>query len=905
MKKLIYLSLGVMLAQLPQCAWAQEADADSTSNFTAGLIHIKNKTNTAAISTVSSKQLNSSEANPSNALYGQLAGLTVLQGDQVAWSNNPGFYIRGTGGLNDNTPLVLVDGYERSLNMLALEEIESISVLKDAATLSLYGVRGANGVLDVKTKRGKHAGLEVNVNLQTGLKKPFRLPKYADGYNYALALNEALTLDGLTPTYSSSVLEAFRQGTQPELYPSVDWVGETIRNQGSNREITASFSGGDERVKYYSLVNYVGDEGFLRQTDLNPDYNAQMIWDRLNLRTNLDAKLSKTTNLRLNLLGQIARHNRPTVNYGELFSTIYTVPSAAFPVKTETGNWGDNRIHANPLATLADRGYVTGNDRTLYADLTLQQDLAVWLEGLSAEASVAYDNRAAYWDVTDINRTLYGQNSALSFSSELGVATMLKALDGKLRYDRAWDSKHSLTSYLMYRMEEFSQNGRNNTIRRQSVLGNLNYGLSDKYFLDLAFSYAGSSVMSADNRFQFFPALSAAWVLSKEDFLANNEVVDLLKLRASWGITGSDRFAYELDRQYFVVGGTSYFFHANNKTFSGIVEGSLGNSDLQYEKSYKSNVGIEATLWKGLDITVDAFYDKRNNILVSASPVYSSVIGIGLPLLNQGEVKNYGVETQLKWGQQVGDWNYQIGGNFAFTRNEIVHMNEGYQPYDYLKREGNRVGQFFGLESIGYFKDDADIANSPAQYFSEVKAGDIKYKDQNGDQVINEYDEVAMGYSTLLPEIYYGFHFAVGYKNVRLQALFQGVANYSVIKNMDSYYWTLKDNNTVSQHYLDNRWTAENPNALYPRLTTLDNQNNFRNNSTWLANGAFLKLRNLDVTYTLPQAWSDKIKAKQIGVLARGTNLFSWDDIQDLDPELMYLSYPSYRSFHLGVNLTF
>jgi TonB-dependent SusC/RagA subfamily outer membrane receptor len=307
MKKLIYLSLGVMLAQLPQCAWAQEADADSTSNFTAGLIHIKNKTNTAAISTVSSKQLNSSEANPSNALYGQLAGLTVLQGDQVAWSNNPGFYIRGTGGLNDNTPLVLVDGYERSLNMLALEEIESISVLKDAATLSLYGVRGANGVLDVKTKRGKHAGLEVNVNLQTGLKKPFRLPKYADGYNYALALNEALTLDGLTPTYSSSVLEAFRQGTQPELYPSVDWVGETIRNQGSNREITASFSGGDERVKYYSLVNYVGDEGFLRQTDLNPDYNAQMIWDRLNLRTNLDAKLSKTTNLRLNLLGQIAR----------------------------------------------------------------------------------------------------------------------------------------------------------------------------------------------------------------------------------------------------------------------------------------------------------------------------------------------------------------------------------------------------------------------------------------------------------------------------------------------------------------------------------------------------------------------------------------------------------------------
>lgn len=663
----------------------------------------------------------------------------------------------------------------------------------------------------------------------------------------------------------------------------------------------------------------------MRNTDLNPDYKSQLIWDRLNVRTNLDAKITNTTNLKLNLLGQIARHDRPSVNYPALFSTIYSVPSAVFPIKTDRGIWGGNRIHLNPLAELADRGYVTGNDRTLYADLSLQQDLSAWLKGLSAEASVAFDNRAAYWDgrsktytseallpvfdqngaLTQVNRTVYGVNSELGFSSELGVATMLKALDGTVKYQTKWNDKHTLSSYLMYRMEEFAENGRNMTRRRQNVLANVQYAQSDKYMVDLALSYAGSSVMTKSNRFQFFPALSAAWVLSKEDFMKDQSVVDFLKLRASWGITGSDRFTYELDRQYYVIGGSSYFFHANNKSYSGIREGALANDDLRYEKSYKSNIGAEATLWKNLTLAADFFYDKRNNILVSASPIYSTVIGIGMPQLNQGEVTNFGTEVQANWSQQLGDWKYNLGGNFAFSRSNVVSMNEGYQPESYLKREGQRVGQFFGLESLGYFSDLADIAASPAQRFSETKPGDIKYKDQNGDNLINEYDEVALGYSTLAPEIYYGFQLGLAYKGIAIQANFQGVANYSVQKNMSGYYWTLQNNTTVSQHYLDNRWTAENQDAMYPRLTTLDNKNNFRNNSTWLANGAFLKLRNLDMTYTLPQQWSEKIKAKQIGLLVRGTNLFSWDHIKDLDPELMYASYPSYRSYHFGLNLTF
>lgn len=929
MKKIAFIYLGISMISFPVLVSGQEkkslATNDSIVAEKIGVISIKNNTPTAAVSTLFGNQIHSSEVNPAQSLYGNISGLTVLQRDQVAWSNNPTFYIRGISTLNNNTPLVLVDGYERALSTITLEEIESITALKDAATLSLYGVRGANGVLDVRTKRGVNSSLKVNVNLQTGIKKPFRLPKFANGHQYALAMNEALSLDGLSTIYSDYALESFKNGSQQEIYPSVNWVDETIGDMGSNREISVSFVGGDDRVKYYSLINYVGDEGFLRQTDLNPDYDAQMIWDRLNLRTNLDAQLTKTTMLKLNLLGQIARHNRPSVNYPTLFSTIYRVPSAVFPIKTQSNNWGGNRLHLNPLAELSDKGYVTGNDRTLFADLSLLQDLSSWLEGLSADVTVAYDNRAAYWDgrnknylseslvpvfdsngaITSINRSSYGQNSALSFSSELGVATMLKAFDGKIKYSNKWNNKHSIDSYLMYRMEESSQNGRNNTIRRQSLVANALYSQSDKYFVDLSLSYAGSSVMPSHNRFELFPALSASWILSKEDFMAGNELVNLLKVRASWGVTGSDRFAYELDRQYYLLGASSYYFHANNKTYSGIREGNLPTSNLRYEKSYKSNIGLDMNILGNLDMSADLFLDKRSNILVSTSAMYSSVIGIGVPQLNEGKVDNYGVELQLNWKQKVSDFNYNIGGNFSFVRNKIVSMNEGYQPENYLRREGNRVGQYFGLESIGYFANASDIANSPIQRFSETKPGDIKYKDQNADNLINEYDEVAMGYSTLIPEIYYGIHLGVGYKGLNLHALFQGVSNYSVVRNMDGYYWTLKNNTNISQHYLENRWTVDNQDAMYPRLTTLDNKNNFRSNSTWLENGAFLKLRNIDLTYALPKAWVEKIKAEQVTLLVRGTNLISWDHVKDLDPELMYASYPSFRSFHFGLNLKF
>ena len=418
-------------------------------------------------------------------------------------------------------------------------------------------------------------------------------------------------------------------------------------------------------------------------------------------------------------------------------------------------------------------------------------------------------------------------------------------------------------------------------------------------------TYSGSSVLGSSDKYAFFPAVSAGWVISSEDFMKEVTAIDYLKARASWGITGSDRFAYDYDKYYFKTGISSYFFGDNNNSVSGNGEFRLPNLKLKPETAYKFNFGIDMEVFKRLSLSADAFYEKRTNILVNSSAIYSSVLGVSTPILNDGEVKNYGFEAGLSWRDRIGDFTYMLAGNFTFARNEIVNMDEGYKPYDYLKNTGNRIGQYYGLEAIGFFQDEADIAGSPAQSFSNVVPGDVKYKDQNGDKVIDDYDKVAIGYSTVLPEIMYGFSIGLGYKNVSLKADFQGVANYTLVRNMSSMYRPLVGNKNVSQHYLENRWTPENTNARYPRLTTKQNDNNFRESSIWAENGNFLKLRNVELAYTLPKSWVNKIRLSNINLFARGMNLFSFDHVKDMDPEQMYATYPSFRSYNIGLTLDF
>lgn len=884
----------------------------------------RQEVSTAAISTVYNEQFRSSTTNPGNALYGMLPGLSVMQGNSVAWNNDPSLNVRGIGTLNTSTPLILVDGFERPLSTLNQEEIESVSVLKDAAALAIYGIRGANGVILVKTKRGTYEGMNVSASYQFGMNTPYRLPKMANAYDYANALNEGMQLDGLVPRYGSQDLEAFRTGSNSELFPNVDWAKEALRDHGYTHQATATFRGGSQQVRYYSMLNYIGDDGFLKPVNLNPDYNTQMAWDRLSLRTNLDITLTKSTQIKLDLLGQISQSNRPATNYPTLFSNLYNVPSAAFPVKTTSNVWGGDNIHKNPVAEISAGGFTISNDRTLFANLGIEQDLSSWVKGLSAEMAVAFDNRSSYWDsktkkylyetmmfqrdnsgnVGNVTRTRYGQETDLSFSSVLGFQNRVTTFDAKLNYGNTWEEDHVFNSSLLFHNEENSLKGQNNTYRRQSVAGNANYGYKNRYFLDVALSYSGSSVLNAGEKYRLFPAVSGAWLVSSEDFMKAVSVVNFLKMRASWGVTGSDVMAYDLGKHYFTMGGSTYYFGDNNNGSSGNTEGRLANLNLNPEMSYKTNVGVELQLFNRLSFTADLFYDKRTNILVNSGNQFSSVIGIETPLLNAGEVVNKGLETSLNWEDKIGGLTYALGGNFSFSRNKIINMNEEYRSEDYLKRTGHRVGQFFGLQAVGFFKDEADTKTGPIHSFSQVRPGDVKYKDQNDDGLINNYDMVAQGYSTELPEIYYGFNIQLGYKGFGFKAGLQGIANYSVVKS-GSMYRALVNNSSVSEHYLANRWTPENQDAKYPRLSTLENANNYVNSSVWLENGAFLKLRNVELSYSLPKSLISKVRAQKIQMFVRGENLFSLDHVKDLDPEMMYMSYPSFSSYHIGLSLDF
>lgn len=885
----------------------------------------RSEESTAAVSTIYMESAKTSDINPANSLYGKLPGLTSLQGSTVAWSSDPTMAVRGLGTMGTGTPLILIDGFERPLSSLTQDEIESVTILKDAASQALYGIRGANGVILVTTKRGSFDGMKVKASYQFGLNTPFRIPEMADGYNYALAMNEALQMDGLSALYSNSDLEAFRSGSNPELFPNVNWADEVLKDNGTTHQFNASFTGGGKNVRYFAAINYIGDNGFMNTDYFSPDYSSQMSWDKLSARANLDINATKHTLVKLNLLGELSQFNRPATNYPDLFPMIYNVPSGAFPIKTSTGVWGGDNVRKNPVAESVAKGFSVGNDRALYADLRILQDLSMITPGLSAELAIAYDNRASYWDsktknyvyeslqpvrdnggnITDITRNRYGQETDLSFSSSLGYQNRVTTFEAKVNYEKNWQEIHQLNTSVIYHQEENSLQGINNTYRRLNFIGNASYAYKNKYLADLVLSYSGSSVLGNADKYAFFPAISAGWVISSEEFMKDITAIDYLKARASWGITGSDRFAYDYDKYYFKTGMSSYYFGDNNNGASGNGEYRLPNLKLKPETAYKFNFGFDMELFKRLSMSADVFYEKRDNILVNSSAIYSTVLGVVTPMLNDGEVKNYGVEAGLSWKDRIGDFSYMLAGNFSFARNEIVNMDEGYKPYEYLKNTGNRIGQYYGLEAIGFFQDETDIKNSLPQSFSQVVPGDVKYKDQNNDGVIDDYDKVAIGYSTVLPEITYGFSIGLGYKNVTLKADFQGVANYTLVKNMESMYWPLVGNTNVSQHYLENRWTPGNTDARYPRLTTKQNDNNFRASSIWTENGNFLKLRNLEIAYSLPKEWISKIKLNNVNVFARGMNLFSLDHVKDMDPEQMYATYPSFRSYNIGLTLDF
>ena len=891
-----------------------------------------NAESTGAVSTVYADQIdNRSTFNVGNALYGNVTGLYTMQTTGNVWEQISSMNIRGRKTLNGNDGILLVvDGLERdnayrALNYISPEEVESVSILRDAAAVALYGYRGINGVVNIVTKRGKYQGREISFSYDHGFNYQTDMPEMADAYTYALAMNEALANDGRTARYSANELEAFRTGKYPYLYPNVDWKDEVFRDRGTTDIATLTFRGGTQRMRYFTMLNLQNNRGFIKNANANEGYSTQDKYSRLNFRTNLDINLTSTTTMQANISGILNEFSRPSSSGDNLIGKIYTTPAAAFPVKTENGLWGGNNTwngDYNPVYLAQGHGYSKGHTRALYADMTLKQDLSSITKGLSAQARLGYDNLSSFWE--DYRSTQpWGMQTVSGWENgepvlgsmvqggTVGQANGNSYLDWQYRsfnfqLNVDWSrrfGKHDIYTMLLYTYKFDEATGV--PLYTQNVGWYSHYGYNNRYFADFTLMFSASNRIAPDSRWKPAPTLGLSWVISNEDFMRDQRIIDFMKLRASVGIINVDNIPTD-GYWHSPVGGGGTYPVVGGDNFSngdgGWSEGRIASPGNNLEKAYKYNVGLDVSLLKGLNFSIDGFYEHRTDIFVSAGGQNSAVLGITSPYLNAGIVNSWGTELGLDYSKAIGDFKFRVGGTFSFNRSEVIENLEEPQPYEYLSGKGKPVGQIWGLQAIGHFVDQADIDNSAPQQFGPVKPGDLKYKDVNGDGVVNSNDMVPMGYGTSWPEIYYGFNLGFEWKGLGFNAYFQGVGHYTA-SLQNAIYQPLVGNTNISQYAWENRWTPENPSARFPRLTTETVTNNTQASSVWYEDRSFLKLRNCEVYYKLPSTWLDKIKLKQAKVYVRGTDLFSVDNIDISDPESIGTVYPTTRSIHIGLSV--
>ena len=889
--------------------------------------------NTAAVSVIKSDKTDRRSAkNIGNSIIGEGNGLISLQNGGRYVAQEPTFYVRGLQTLNgNNAPLILVDGIERDITGITPEEVESVTILKDAAAVALYGYKATNGAVNIITKRGKYESRSIKVTYDHLFNSLANKPKFVDGYTYGQAINEARVNDGLTPRYSNQELNALRDGTKPYLYPNVNWVDETFRDNAMTNKYNVEFTGGAKNFKYYTMLDLISDKGFVKSPNENEGYSTQDKYVKGNLRMNLDINLTPTTDVRVNLLGMLQETSRPG-SQADLWDMVYTVPSAAFPIKDENGVWAGSDVWAgtsNPVAQSIGAAYYKNHVRSLFFDVTLKQDLSAWLKGLNASVRVGYDNtsniyenhsktyvysvNAPSWADGDAEPTVksarYGSDSTMGTAAAVSTFSRRFHFDGGFSYENTF-GLHSIYSQLKWDYEFEDPAGLNNTIYRQNFTWWTHYGYNSRYFVDLALVESGSSRLAPSTKWAFSPTLSAAWVISKESFMQDANWVNLLKLRASAGIINADYLPGDnvwtyYAQQYATSGGTYPFDSGWNSDFGRTYLGQMATANPGHEKAYKYNVGIDAKLFDALDVTFDLWKQHRTDIWVSAAGKYSAVLGMDAPYENAGIVDAHGLELGLDFNKTFGQVMFNLGGNFMLTKSKIKEQLEEPRLYDNLVQTGNPVGQIYGLEAIGFFSSEADIAASPTQTFSTVKPGDIKYRDVNGDNIIDANDKVAIGHSTTCPEIFYNFHIGAEWKGLGFYAMFQGTGRYSAVLNTKSMYWPLVGNTNISQYAYDNRWTAENQNAKFPRLSSESNANNYQTSTLWLADRSFLKLRNLEVYYNLPKSLLEATKIVNGAKLyVRGVDLFCFDHLDENDPEAYGIN-PLTKSIALGLSVTF
>ena len=902
---------------------------------------------TAAVSVITNRDVNKRSAkNIGNSILGQGNGLVSLQGTGTYFEQNPTFYVRGLQSLGTSAPLVLVDGVERDLSIVSSDEVDHVSILKDAAAVALYGYKGANGAILITTKRGQYNSQNIRVTYDHLFNFQIDRPKFVNGATFASAMNEALVNEGSAARYSQEEISAFQSGQYPYQYPNVNWVDETFRKSGATNKLAVEFSGGGERFRYFTMVNLLSDKGFIKNFGETDGYSTQDKYVRGNLRTNLDIDLTPTTLLKVNMLGVLSEMSRPggptsigstsTTAIADLWDMVYSVPSSAFPIKNENDEWGGSATYSgvnNPVAESAGAAYYKLHERALFADMTLNQDLKYWTPGLSLTARLGYDTYSTLYEDHSMtyvygNYPATGVGSKGDYWSSGTPGTMSKnygTIDWARRlifsagfnYDRTFAEKHYVYGQLRYDYEWQNTTGSTGyTIYRHtgSFLGH--YGYDNRYIAELALVYAGSNRLAPGTKWNLSPTLSAAWVLSNENFLKDNTTVNFLKLRASAGLINADYLpgdnVWTYWTQSFSQGSSatgSYPFGSGyDVVYANTTLGQIATVNPSHEKAYKYNVGIDATLFGGLNAEIDVYMQQRKDIWVSGAGAYTALIGFDAPYINDGKVDSKGFELSLDYNKQIGDLAFNIGGSFNYNKNEIKEQAEEPKAFDNLVETGNPLQSTYGLVAIGLFKDEADIAASPTQTFSTVRPGDIKYQDINNDGVIDANDKTKIGYSAYAPEIFYNIHAGAEYKGIGVNLMFQGVANYSANLSAKGMYWPLLNSTSLSQQYYDGRWSPSNPdpNAAFPRLSTTSNANNYQTSTYWQRDRSFLKLRNVEVYYNLPKSLMQKTGfVNTAKVYVRGVDLLCFDHLDDADPESYGVTNPLNKSIVAGVQLSF
>lgn len=878
---------------------------------------------TSAVSSVKGDELKSFVPNIANMLNGRIPGLVVQQWGCEPGADSPAMNARGVNTYGSGAGLfIVIDGFQSTeayFQQLTPQEIESITLLKDASATAIYGSKGANGVLLITTKRGTSDKIKINFSIQSGFQQPLRLPEFLGAYDYATLYNEALVNDGKSPLYTPMDLEAYKAGNDPIFHPDVDWYETILRKAAPITNYNFTASGSNEYFRYFVLLNVLDDRSLYRKAGNVSDFSKNGTYTRYNFRTNIDVKLSKRLQGAVTLGGTIEDKTNPgtSENTSGMFDLMSSIAPNAFPVYVSTGMYGGNSMYSNPLGDLMQTGYTSYNGRSLQAIFQLKGDLGVITPGLSVSGAVgfntyfkSYSKKSRQYARYSVDRdnadeiiyTTYGQNTSLAGDESSSSQWRDYSLQASLNYNRTFNELHNIDAIYLGSYNDYVVTGTDLSYKNIAMGGRVTYSYDKRYIGEFSFGYNGTENFPKGHRFGFFPAGSLGWILSNEAFLKGNPILNYLKLRASYGIVGNDNIGgirYMFDQYY---DGYGYHLGNSNNVQDGLVQGKLANPDVTWEKEKKFNAGFEATLINKIDVSFDYFIQKRSNILSQPYRTVPDYLGISRPDINIGKVDNKGLETSIRYnGIGKKDLTYFVETSFWYAKNKVVYNAEAIQENEYLYGTGRMVGQPFVLEAIGFFKDEDDILKSPTQTFTDVRPGDIKYKDQNKDGKIDSNDYYPIGY-TSMPQITLGLHGGITFKGFDLDVFFQGAANRTVYCG-GKYYHAFQNDGKVSSIAMG-RWTPETAEtATYPRLSSENNLNNYQASSFWQKNGNFLKLRSLEIGYTLPFQFSRKINLEKVRIFANGTNLFSLDHMDGFtDPETMS-GYPALRTISFGLSI--